>query len=459
MQLLLKISYVNRVGKQAAKRAAQQNANQIVKPPAKPFFRSLFLTALIGTATMGLGLQASAKGVTLAVACGAVGTEYEICKKSAEVWAKRTGNKVNMISTPNDTDRKLGIFQQLLSTQSPDIDLFTVDVIWPGILGNHFLELTGQMPESEIKAHFPSLIENNTVNGRFVSIPQYVDAGIIYYRKDLLQKYKLKEPTTWQDLTAAAKTIQDGERKSNSKFAGFVFQGKAYEGLTCNALEWISSFGGGSIIDGTGKVTINNPKAAAALKLAASWIGTIAPEGVLTYAEEEARGVFQSGNAAFMRNWPYAWSLVNSPESPVKDKVGILGIPGTPDTKGSPTLGGWHVAVSKYSKNPAVAVELARFLAGFEEQKDRVKHGFNPTIMSLYKDPQVLKVNPFLAKFGNSLVTSVARPSRVTGADYNRVSNEFWNAVSRVLSKKETAEESLENLESKLNRLKKKGGW
>lgn len=418
--------------------------------------KSLLLTLLFALFIVPAQIQAT----TLAIACGAVGTEYEICKKSAEGWAKRTGNVVKMISTPNDTDRKLGIFQQLLSSQSSDIDVLTVDVIWPGILGNHFLELKDVVPADEIKDHFPSLVENNTVGGRLVAIPQYVDAGMIYYRKDLLAKYKLKEPKTWEELTVAAKTIQDGEKKSNPKFSGFVFQGKAYEGLTCNALEWISSFGGGTIIDGKGNVTINNPKAIEALKLAASWIGTIAPEGVLTYAEEEARGVFQSGNAAFMRNWPYAWALVNSPDSTIKGKVGIIAIPGSKNqAKGSPTLGGWHVAVSKYTKHPKEAVELARFLAGKPEQKDRVKFGFNPTIQSLYKDKEVLSNSEILGKFGNSLSNSVARPSRVSGADYNKVSNDFWNMVSRVISKKDTPEAAIADLETKLQKLKKRSGW
>ena len=108
---------------------------------------------------------------------------------------------------------------------------------------------------------------------------------------------------------------------------GYVWQGRAYEGLTCNGIEWVASFGGGTIVEPDGKISINNPQAAAALNPAKSWIGTISPEGVLNYAEEEARGVFQSGNAVFMRNWPYAWALANAADSPVKDKVGIAVLP------------------------------------------------------------------------------------------------------------------------------------
>ena len=163
---------------------------------------------------------------------------------------------------------------------------------------------------------------------------------------------------------------------------GFVFQAKAYEGLTCNALEWIDSFGGGQIVAEDGSITINNEQAAAALELAASWIGDIAPEGVLNYAEEESRGVFQSGNAVFMRNWPYAWALGNAPDSPIAGKIGVTQLPkGGEDGKHTGVLGGWQLAVSKYSQNAELAVDLVRHLTSPEEQKRRaIKGSYNPTI-------------------------------------------------------------------------------
>src|SRR5690606_36031484 len=143
----------------------------------------------------------------------------------------------------------------------------------------------------------------------------------------LLEEYGQKVPETWAELTEAAQIVQDGERqKGNDKMWGIVFQGKAYEGLTCNALEWIDSFGGGTIVNADGDITVNNPKAAEALTLAAAWIGKIAPDGVLNYSEEEARGVFQSGNAVFMRHWAYAWALGNSEDSPVKGKIGVAAL-------------------------------------------------------------------------------------------------------------------------------------
>ncbi len=122
------------------------------------------------------------------------------------------------------------------------------------------------------------------VDGKLVAMPWFADAGLLYYRKDLLEKYNRPAPQTWADLTATAQTIQEGERKAGrAEFWGFVWQGRAYEGLTTNALEWVASHGGGTIVDGKGEVTINNPKAMEALKVAAAWVGKITPPGVLNY--------------------------------------------------------------------------------------------------------------------------------------------------------------------------------
>ena len=242
---------------------------------------------------------------------------------------------------------------------------------------------------------------------------------------------------------------------------GFVYQGKAYEGLTCDALEWVDSFGGGQIVDADGKITINNPKAADALTWAASTVGTIAPEGVLNYSEEEARGVFQSGNAIFMRNWPYAWALGQAADSPIKDKIGVSALPaGAQGERNTGTLGGWQLAVSSYSANPDVAADLVRYLTSEAEQKRRAIEGsYNPTIESLYKDQEVLTAVPFFGSLYEVFVNAVARPSRVTGVKYNQVSSEFFNAVHEVLNKQAEAPASLAALEKKLDRLSRGGRW
>lgn len=395
---------------------------------------------------------------TLAISCGAVGQELEFCKTGAEAWAKKTGHQIKLISTPNSTTERLALYQQLLAAGASDIDVFQIDVIWPGILGTHFIDLKPYSHGIE-KDSFPTIIENNTVDGQLVAMPWFIDAGLLFYRKDLLAKHGAQPPKTWQELTETAKKIQDAERTAgNDKIWGFVWQGRAYEGLTCNALEWVASYNGGTIVDQSG-VTINNPQAVAAIDSAAGWVKTISPEGVLNYGEEEARGVFQSGNAVFMRNWPYAWSLAQGPESAIKDKVGVSALPrGGADGRHAATLGGWQLAVSKYSKNPKLAAALVMYLTSPEEQKRRAIEGaYNPTIATLYKDPEILAAVPFFGELYDTFVNAVARPSTVTGTKYNQVSNEFWNAVHGVLSGKAQAKDSLAQLESSLKRMSRGG--
>ncbi|HET7503229.1 MAG TPA: ABC transporter substrate-binding protein, partial [Kofleriaceae bacterium] len=343
---------------------------------------------------------APAGGAEIAISCGSVGKDYDTCKTGAEMWATKTGNHVKVVTSPTSSSEKLALAQQLLAAGATDIDVFSTDVVWPGILGSFFLDLK-QYSNGAEKQHFDAIIANNSVEGKLVALPWYTDAGLLYYRTDLLDKYKEKPPTTWEEMTATAKKIQDGERKAGNKdLWGLVFQGKAYEGLTCNALEWVASFGGGTIVGTDGKVTINNPEAAAALDLAATWIGSITPPGVLNYEEEESRGIFQSGNAVFMRNWPYAYQLSQSADSPIKGKVAITTLPKGPgaNARGAATLGGWNLSVSKFSKHPKEAADLALYLTGPEEQKRRaVTAGYQPTIKSLYEDKEVLAANPSFA--------------------------------------------------------------
>ena len=147
-----------------------------------------------------------------------------------------------------------------------------IDVCWPGLAAAHAIDLKKYFTEAELKEFFPRIIENNRVDGRLIGVPFFTDAGILYYRTDLLEKYGYKAPPqTWDELAEMAKKIQDGERAAGQHdFWGFVWQGLSYEGLTCDALEWIYSSGGGTLITPEGKVTVNSPDALKALLMAKS---------------------------------------------------------------------------------------------------------------------------------------------------------------------------------------------
>lgn len=435
---------------------------------ATPVARSRTSTARLGAAILAVLLLGTARvdpaagRVTLSIACGSVGVEFDLCRTAAEEWGRKTGNQVKVISTPKESNEILALYQQLLSARSGDIDVLRIDVVWPGLLGDHLADLGAAVDKAVPAQHFQSIIRNNTIGGRLVALPWFADAGLLYYRKDLLEKHGKRPPTTWEELTETARAIQEAERKAGaSRMQGFVFQGRAYEGLTCNALEWVDSFGGGTIVDAAGKVTIDNPYAVKAIDLAASWVGSIAPTGVLNYAEEEARGAFQSGNAVFMRNWPYAWALANAGDSPVKGKVGVSPLPkGGAGGKHTGTLGGWQLAVNRYSKNTRAAVDLVVHLTGPEVQKRAaIQASLNPTIPALYQDADILEASPFMGELLPTFENAVARPSRVTGDRYNRVSSEIWNAVHDTLSGRSKAEQSLARLQRTLERLSRGGRW
>ena len=327
---------------------------------------------------------------------GAVGNAVENFKALVAPWEASTGHTVTLVPMPASTTDQFAQYRLWLAAGSTDIDLFQTDVIWAPQLADSFIDLS-EAAKDLAPTHFPAIIESQTVGGKLVALPIFTDAPALYYRKDLLEKYGVAVPTTWDELTAAAQAVQDGERAAGAAdFWGFVWQGNAYEGLTCNALEWVKSFGGGQIVEPDGTISINNEMAAKAIETAKGWVGTISPEGILAYQEEEARGVWQTGNAAFMRNWPYAYGLGNGDDSAVKGLFGVTTLPvGKAGDASAATLGGWNVAVSKYSTKQEAAISLALYLAGPEAQKQRAINESNlPTIVSLYDDADIAAAQP-----------------------------------------------------------------
>lgn len=395
--------------------------------------------------------------ITLTVLAGNVGQELQLTQEAADRYMEQNpGITVNVVDAPDFAQDRLGFYLQLFEAQSPEGDVFQIDVIWPGDLAEHFIDLNEYGGAEAAAEHFPAIIENNTVDGKLVGIPWFTDAGLLYYRTDLLEKYGYDAPpTTWTELEEMAMAIQEGEREEgNEDFWGFVWQGNAYEGLTCDALEWINSNGGGTIVSPDGVITINNDAAIEVVDQAAGWVGTISPPGVIGYGEEDARGVWQAGNAAFMRNWPYAYSLGQADDSSIAGIFDVSPLPAGEGGSPAATLGGWQLGVSQYSEHPAEAADLALFMASYEEQKIRAIEGsFNPTIQALYEDEEVLAANPFYGDLYDVFINTVARPSTVTAPQYNEVSTLFFNSVHSVLTGDADAETAFAGLELDLQDL------
>lgn len=391
---------------------------------------------------------------------GGVGRQAENFKEIVKPWEERTGHTVTLVPMPNSSSDQFAQYRLWLAAGTTDVDLYQTDVIWAPQLSNYFVDLS-EAARDILPEHFPSVIESQTADGKLVALPLYTDAPALFYRTDLLEKYGKEVPKTWDELTETAKLIQDGERAAGQPdIWGYVWQGNAYEGLTCDALEWIKSYGGGQIVEADGTISVNNPQAVAALDMARGWVGSISPEGVLAHKEEDARGVWQTGNAVFMRNWPYAFGLSAGDDSAVKGKFEVAPLPaGSAEGGSAATLGGWNVAVSKFSTKQEAAIDLALYLASAEAQKRRALLDSNlPTVMALYDDAEIAAAVPLIPRWKDIFANAVPRPSGPTKGKYNEVSARFWSAVHDTLSGSGSAAENLELLELDLSDIQG-SGW
>ncbi len=429
-------------------RHSKQYANGQWRPACAAFLLLSICILLTGCR----GRDSAGDAITIILDPGA--NSFAVDQQLAREFERETGHAVRLLKAPASSTERLSQYLQYLGAESPDVDVYQVDVIWPATLENHLADLSESFT-TETAAFLPALIANNTINGKLLAIPWYVDVPLLYYRDDLLRKYGFQEPpATWDELTTMAAAVQRGERMAGqAALWGFVWQGMAYEGLTCNALEWQVSEGGGRIVAEEGAIEVNTPGARRAFTRAAGWVGSISPPGVTTYAEEECRQMFQSGNAVFMRNWPYAYSLVNGNESPVAGKVRTASLPAGSAGRAA-VLGGWQLAVSRYSKNPAAATELVRYMTSRHGQKQEALGASRlPTRLALYDDPDIASEFPFIPTMRHTLDNAVARPSKVVGVDYNEVSTYYYQAVHEILTGQNSADEALSNLDALLRKV------
>jgi trehalose/maltose transport system substrate-binding protein len=399
---------------------------------------------------------------TLKIACRSKGVELEMLKEAIDVWIKKTGNQhnVEIIILPHSSNECFALYKQWLSAESFDFDILLMDVAWIGVFIRYLTDLGEYYKPGEIDVddYFDAIRRNMYSGEKMVALPLFADCGIIYYRADLLKKYRKPVPSTWQELYETAEYIQTEERKTHERkgiFFGYVFQAKAFEMLTCNVVEVVGSFGG-SVVKNRVAVMDSEESLNAVLFLARC-LERISCRSVLNYTEEDARGMFQSGNAVFMRSWPYAWSLLNDPSTIVAGKVGVMAVPsGVSGGKSSSVLGGWSITLSKYSKHKSVAANLMKFLASKEQQRQRSRYSYMPTFKSLYRDRHVQNNIPFSDILCNSLQYAVSRPSADFAQNYAKASAEIYNAVNSILADCAETGVQISSIKRSLTRLNRK---
>jgi multiple sugar transport system substrate-binding protein len=262
--------------------------------------------------------------------------------------------RVRLVEGPPATNAREDLYSTSFLSGKSSYDIVYCDVIWVAkfAAAGWLRDLTEQLSQEDLQDFLATDLKAGSYRGRLYRIPAFTDAGVLYYRKDLVPI----PPRTFDELVELSREFQTRERW------GFLWQGKQYEGLITVFLEVLWGFGGDWIDSKTGRVYIDGPEAVAALSFLKGTIGTISPPGVTGYIEEDTRLLFQSGRAVFLRNWPYVWTLVQRSDSAVADKVAYTSMVHAPGHSSAATLGGWGFAISSFCANPEYAWHFVEFM-------------------------------------------------------------------------------------------------
>jgi len=346
---------------------------------------------------------------------------------------------------PSGTGDILTIYDNTLRARSSSIDVMSIDVVYPAEFASNgwTVDLTSRWSASDRANYLQGPIKSCTYNGMVVAAPLRTDLGVLYYRTDIIST----PPTTFDDLTNLAKS-----NASKARY-GYVWQGSQYEGLVCDFVEVLGGYGGAVLDPNNSKsVTVNSPQGVQALTEMVSWVGTISPISITTFTEEPARQAFQNGDAIFMRNWPYAYSLGNASGSKVAGKFDIHSMPyGGSNTVGHSCTGGWNMAINAFSKNPDASWSFMQYmLVAYAQKHLAIMCSFTPALQSVYNDPDVQAKQPLFTKLAPILQNALPRP---VSPVYPDLSNIIQNHVHQALTKVASPAAALSALQSELQAL------
>lgn len=374
--------------------------------------------------------------------------------KVIEQFEKENPNiKVNYVELPENTDKKLQTINTILQAKDSSMDVFVGDVVWTPIFASAgwVFPLDDHLTDKEIKEHTPGSMAAYKYNEHIYGIPFFTDGGMLYYRKDLLEKYNKSIPATWTELVETAKYIIEQENDTN--LYGYAGSWKQYEGVTCNLTEMVWSHEG-DFIDNKGNIIFNSPETIKAVQLMGDMVlkDKITPPGISNFGSGDVRNLFANGQLIFSRDWPTFAKKADSMEgSKVVGKVGYTVLPTIKDGKNYSTLGGWGVMVSNFSEHKDEAVKFAKFRSNFEIQKqEALDLAHLPTRIALYEDEDVKKALPFAEDMFPVMMSTKPRPQ---SPYYAELSGVLQLETQNVITGKKTAEEAVKYADEKMKQV------
>ncbi len=335
--------------------------------------------------------------------------------------------RVTLLQLPEAADDQHAQMVTNLQAKSDRYDVLNIDVVWTAEFADAGWIIPLDRRQFPLDQYLKPVVDTAVYGGKLYGVPYTANAGLLYYRKDILDKAGEKPPKTWAELRNLAKTVAP-----KYGLEGYAGQFLPYEGLTVNFAEAVQSAGGAVITGDGSKVAVDSPQARKGLEFLVQgfregWI----PKRALTFKEEESRREFQDGRLLFLRNWPYVYGLAARPDSKIRHKFGVTLLPGE-DGPGSSSLGGANLAVSAYSRHQKTATAFIKYFTGLENERQvLIKGSFPPVWTRLYDDPALIKRFPYLPVLKHSILSAKPRPM---SPNYNQVSLAISNAVSGALS-------------------------
>ncbi|MDQ1744353.1 MAG: trehalose/maltose transport system substrate-binding protein [Pseudonocardiales bacterium] len=369
---------------------------------------------------------------------------------AVEAWNKdHPTEQARIIELPESADQQRQQMIQNAQTKSDAYSVLNLDVVWTAeFAANQWVE---QLPEDQFA--LDKMLKGPVATAKYFNklyaSPYLTDAGLLYYRKDLLDAAGISQPpTTWQEMQTDCTKVQ----QTNPKIGCYAGQFEKYEGLTCNFSEVIDS-AGGQVIDDQGKPVVDSAAAKSGLDFLVNGLKNgLIPKEAITYKEEEGRRAFQDGNLVFHRNWPYVYAKAGATDgsSKIVGKFGVAALPGL-SGPGKATLGGHNLAISKFAKNKGSALAFIKFMTTEAEEKAHLqKTSEAPVYKSLYADPDLVKQFPYLPTLQASVDAAVGRPQAVK---YGEVTTAIQEEAYAAITGTKTSDQALKDLQAKLTTL------
>lgn len=411
--------------------------------------------ALCAGIAASIGTTAAYAQTTLRVFSGGANQRPDLMRKLFDQYqAANPGVKIEIETGGATSELQRQYLSTVLNAKDSAIDIYMIDIVNPAqYFGAGWLEPLNAYvgsPAEAMKPYLPVYLQSNVVDGKVAAMPAFADAMFMYYRKDLLDKYRIAEPKTWDELAAASKKIQAGE--GNPNLQGLSIQGAPIEGAVCTFLlpYWSQ---GKEFNDASGRLTLDRT---AAVKGLNQWLSMV-DSGVIKKNVAEVKtpdtvNEFKAGQVVFAINWGFAWDRFQADnDSTVKGKVGVMPLPAMAGGRSATCVGGWQWAVSAFSKHKAEAAKLVKFMSTPAASKFLAVEGsLLPVYQSVYVDPDVVKAVPWFKEASNVVIAGKSRP---LSKDYGQVSDVVRTTTSAVLARTKKPDDGVGEIESRLARV------